>query len=67
MSTVDYKKELDELIEIIVSENGSDIHLAVGSHPILRVGGSLISLMKMPVLTHTDVLGFVHVLLTKEQ
>lgn len=67
MSTVDYKKELDELIEIIVSENGSDIHLAVGSHPILRVGGSLISLMKMPVLTHADVLGFVHVLLTKEQ
>lgn len=67
MSTVDYKKELEDLIEIIIAEKGSDIHLSVGSHPIIRVDGSLIPLMKKPILTNTDVMGFVKELLTKEQ
>ncbi len=67
MSTADFKKELEDLIEIIISEKGSDIHLSVGSHPIIRVDGSLIPLMKKPVLTNADMLGFVDVLLTKDQ
>ena len=67
MATVDYKRELEDLIEIIISEKGSDIHLSVGAHPIIRVDGSLIPLMKKPVLTNADALGFVRVLLTKDQ
>ena len=67
MATVDYKRELEDLIEIIISEKGSDIHLSVGAHPIIRVDGSLISLMKKPVLTNADALGFVKVLLNKDQ
>jgi twitching motility protein PilT len=58
MAGVDYKRELDDLIDIIVSENGSDIHLATGSHPIIRVAGSLIPLVKKPILTPKDVEGF---------
>ncbi len=58
MAGVDYKRELEDLIDIIVSENGSDIHLATGSHPIIRVAGSLIPLVKKPVLTPKDVEGF---------
>ena len=67
MATVDYKRELEDLIEIIISEKGSDIHLSVGAHPIIRVDGSLIPLMKKPILTNADALGFVRVLLTKDQ
>lgn len=67
MSTVDYKRELDDLIDIVSSEHGSDIHLSVGSHPIIRVDGSLIPLVKKPVLTNKDVASFIEVLLTKEQ
>jgi twitching motility protein PilT len=67
MASVDYKRELDDLIDIIDSEKGSDIHLSVGSHPIIRVDGSLIPLIKKPVLTNTDVLGFLKVMLTDEQ
>lgn len=67
MATVDYKRELEDLIEIIINEKGSDIHLSVGAHPIIRVDGSLIPLMKKPVLTNADALGFVRALLTKEQ
>ena len=58
MAGVDYKRELEDLIDIIVSENGSDIHLATGSHPIIRVAGSLIPLVKKPILTPKDVEGF---------
>lgn len=64
---VDYKKELDDLVEIIVSEKGSDIHLSVGSHPTVRVTGSLVPLVKKPVLTTEDVLGFCKILLSDKK
>ena len=67
MATVDYKKELNDLIEIIITENGSDIHLSVGQHPMVRVSGSLIPLVKKPILTDEDVSGFLRVLVSKEQ
>jgi len=67
MAAVDYKRELVDLIEIVSTEKGSDIHLSVDSHPIIRVDGSLIPLVKKPVLTANDVAGFINILLTKEQ
>jgi twitching motility protein PilT len=67
MATVDYKRELNDLIDIVVSENGSDIHLSVGSHPHIRVAGSIIPLIKKPVLTPADVEGFAKALLSDEQ
>lgn len=67
MAGVDYKKELSALIDIVVSEEASDIHFSVGSHPTIRVVGSLIPLVKKPILTDEDVKGFVQVLLTSEQ
>ena len=54
MATVDYKKELTDLVDIVVSESGSDIHLSVGVHPMVRVSGSLIPLVKKPILTPDD-------------
>ncbi len=63
MATVDYSRELRDLIDIVVSENGSDLHFSVGSHPIVRVSGSLIPLIKKPILTDRDVEGFVKVLI----
>lgn len=67
MASIDYKKELVDLIDIVVTEKGSDIHLSVNSHPIIRVDGSLIQLTKKPVLSGADVEGFVRELLSKEQ
>ncbi len=66
MASVDYKRELDDLIDIIMSENGSDIHLSTGSHPIIRVAGSLIPLVKKPILTPPDVEGFLSVLVDEK-
>ncbi len=65
MASVDYKKELKKIIDLVVSENGSDIHFSVGSHPMIRVTGSVIPLMKEPILTDQDVDGFARVLMTQ--
>ena len=67
MAQVDYEKELKDLIDIVVSESGSDIHLSVDSHPTVRVMGSLIPLVKKPVLNDDDVSGFCQALMTEEQ
>lgn len=67
MATVDYKRELEDLIDIVVSEGGSDIHLSVGSHPMIRVSGALIPLVKKPILADEDAVGFCEVLLSAEQ
>jgi twitching motility protein PilT len=63
---MDYAKELDELIQIVIAENASDLHLAAGYHPTVRVNGSLTPLLKKPVLTAEDTQGFIQVLLTDE-
>lgn len=67
MAQVNYQKELHELIDVVVSEEGSDLHLSVGSHPMIRVSGSLIPLVKKPILAQEDVDGFVKVLMTEGQ
>lgn len=67
MASIDYKRELDDLFSIVIEEKGSDIHLAVGSHPIIRVDGSLIPLTKKPILSSVDGHGFIKALLTAEQ
>lgn len=63
MSRVDYKKALEDLVDILVGEKGSDLHFTVGSHPMVRVAGSLIPLVKMPEVSQEDAEGFGRVLM----
>ncbi len=63
---VDYKKELQLLIQILLAEHGSDLHLPTGSHPTIRVSGSLVPLLRKPILTDADVKGFAHALMRTE-
>lgn len=67
MAHVDYNRELEELIGIVVDERGSDLHFAVGAHPTIRVSGSLIPLLKKAILTLEDTLGFMQALLDTEE
>lgn len=63
---VDYKKELSELVDIVAAENASDLHFGVDAHPIVRVSGTLIPLVKKPILTQVDLEGFAKVLMSDE-
>ena len=48
---MNYKQELEELILIVIREDGSDLHLNTGRVPIIRVAGELIFLVKHKELT----------------
>ncbi len=65
--SVDYKKELQALIELLLEEKSSDIHFSVGSHPLIRVAGTLIPLVKKPILTEGDVAAFAKILMRSDQ
>ncbi len=63
---MEYKKELQELIETLMKEGGSDLHLSEGRHPMVRVAGFLVPLMHKDVLTAKDTAGILDALLGKE-
>lgn len=63
----EYKKELTDIIETVMNENGSDLHFSVGYHPTIRALGSLIPLTKRDKLTPPDTEGFLQALLSEEQ
>lgn len=64
---VDYKRELYAIIEILLQEKASDLHFSVDSHPLIRVSGSLIPLVKKPILTASDIAGFAKALMREDQ
>lgn len=64
---VDYKRELNNLIGLIIQEEASDLHFSVDSHPLIRVSGILIPLIKKPILTNSDVDSFAKILMRKDQ
>ncbi len=61
---MEYKKQLEHLLEIVVAENASDLHMTAGRNPILRVSGFLAPLVKEPVLSPEDMKGLINELLT---
>ncbi|MDP3735481.1 MAG: PilT/PilU family type 4a pilus ATPase [bacterium] len=63
---MDYHKEFERLVEIISNENASDLHLAEGRNPIIRVGSFLAPLLKWPALTRENMEGYMGVLLSKK-
>ncbi|MEK7613640.1 MAG: type IV pilus twitching motility protein PilT [Patescibacteria group bacterium] len=64
---MDYATELAGLIETVITEGASDLHLTTNSFPIIRVSGSLVPLIKRPQYTKEDILGFLDVLATPEE
>jgi len=61
---MDYKQELDNIVNMIVKEGASDLHISVGRNPIIRAAGTLIPLFKMPVVTDVDMKGFLDIFLS---
>ncbi|MCX6703026.1 MAG: PilT/PilU family type 4a pilus ATPase [Candidatus Wolfebacteria bacterium] len=45
------KEKLNELLLATAQQNASDLHLAVGKYPMLRIDGNLIPLQNQPLLT----------------
>ena len=63
----DYSQELKDLILTTIKEGASDLHITAGRHPTIRVSGSLIPLLKNPVLSAEDTEGLILSMLAKRQ
>jgi twitching motility protein PilT len=61
---MDYKKEIEDLVNLILKEGASDLHLATGRTPVIRVASNLIALVKKPVLSAADMKGFLNIFLS---
>jgi twitching motility protein PilT len=62
---MDHKKEIDELVTLVIQEGASDLHLSVGRPPIIRVAGNLIPLVKKSVISEADMKGYLNFFLTQ--
>lgn len=64
---MDYKQKLNDLLLLCAKQDASDLHIAVGRHPTLRIDGALIPLTQEPILTPQDAEGLVMNLLNESQ
>ncbi len=63
----EYGTLLKKYINVVAHEGASDLHLTTGAHPTIRVSGSLVPMLKEPILTLEDTRGFLKELLTSDQ
>jgi twitching motility protein PilT len=63
---MEYKKQIEELVDMVLQEGASDLHLAEGRNPVIRVSGQLLPLVKKPPLTKADMKGFLGEFLNEE-
>ena len=59
--------ELDKLLKLVLEKKASDLHLDVGSSPILRVNGVLLPQEEIPPFTRQDILTILERVTTLEQ
>jgi twitching motility protein PilT len=64
---MNYEKYINDLIENLINEDGSDLHLGVGRRPIIRVNGQLIFLLNYNILTKEEVFGFLEALVGSQR
>lgn len=63
---MDYKKLIDELCDVVLTEKGSDLHVGEGIVPTIRVSGSLRPLANRPAFTKEDMQGVLQALLSND-
>lgn len=59
--------QLTKLLDYVISQGASDLHLSPGSHPIIRVNSALTPLSSEPVLENVDTVAILEALLPKER
>ncbi|HVV38919.1 MAG TPA: PilT/PilU family type 4a pilus ATPase [Candidatus Paceibacterota bacterium] len=61
-----YKEKLTSLIEKLIAQGASDLHLGTGIQPVMRVSGVLTPFLSEPALTQEDMQGYVGEMLSPE-
>ncbi len=63
----DYKQKLNDLLTTCAKQNASDLHIAVGRRPTLRIDGVLVPLQKEPITTPESAEGLISELISAQQ
>ena len=58
---------IHSLLDAVILEGGSDLHLSARTHPTLRVSGALIPLFQHPILSSEDIQGILDFLVPEER
>lgn len=61
-----YKKTFESLVEVLIQQDGSDLHLSAGRFPAIRVNGELAFLLNHNELSQSDMEGMLQAILSKE-
>lgn len=64
---MEYKALFEELLETLIREDGSDLHLSVDRFPAVRINGELTFLMSREVLTQETLEGILKAILKEEK
>jgi twitching motility protein PilT len=59
---MNHEEELYKLLDTVINESASDLHLSEGRYPIIRINGNLIPIVLGTLLTHEDVNEFVKIM-----
>lgn len=62
-----YTEKLRDILAATAKQNASDLHIAVGRHPTLRIDGVLVPLQKEAIITPDAAEGLIYGLLAPEQ
>lgn len=65
-TNIEFKKVFEDLIDTLIREEGSDLHLATSRFPVIRINGELITLMNRSALTQEDMQGIIEAILSPE-
>lgn len=63
----DYITKLNELLSVAVREKASDLHISANHHPVLRIAGRLVPLVREEILSAEDAQGLAFGLMSEEQ
>ena len=59
--------KLFELLELLIKQNGSDLHITTNTHPRMRVNGDLEPLTDYPILTAEDTKNYAYSVMSDKQ
>lgn len=62
-----YQREIEELLLLAAEQRASDLHIAPGRHPTLRIDGELVQITQKPMVTPEISEGLCLALMNKEQ
>ena len=67
MESINIEQKVKSLLRLTAQQSASDLHLAVGRYPMLRIDGKLCPLSQEKILTDKDTKAFSNVILSEDK